>query len=314
MDSNQPPVEHQANLAESQPKLPVLDYAPRLAPGGFWGRWRGLQLAAAFLLLPVRRTSPLSADQARRVITWIVPIGLLIGLLWVGAFRFSWRLYGQAGSLRLVPSLAIVLLECLATGPLLLLGLSRTVSRWSEDGSDGQGAPGRSATFPGVLVMVAAILTQFALVLSLDDRQGWWPTPGDWRHHFNFLYPRPIYRPLILAPLWGRWGILLAASVGRPARGADACTIGLNSGMNPGRLLRQALLPLALTAIYCSRSRNYLTGVMIGMIVFGLTYLATVVLVRKGGGQNRDVLFAGGQVSQIAFLAVYRAFWRLIDG
>ncbi len=314
MNFRQPPDDPATKSGDVELPAPALDYASRDRVSRL-GAWRdGLLLAAAYLLLPARRSPPTTADQARRAIGWIVPIGLILGLVWVGAFRASWRLYGQAGSLRLVPSLVVVLLECLATGPLLLLGLARTVSRWSEGGSDVRAESDRSATFPAILVLVAALLAQFVLISSLEDRSGWWPLPDDWRHHFNFLYPRPIYRPLILAPLWGRWGILLAASVGRPARGADAATIGLNSGMNPGRLLRQALLPLALTAIYCSRSRNYLTGVMIGMIVFGLTYLATVVLVRKGGGQNRDVLFAGGQVSQIAFLAVYRAFWRLIDG
>ena len=35
---------------------------------------------------------------------------------------------------------------------------------------------------------------------------------------------------------------------------------------------------------------------------------------RRGGGQTKQSLFAAGQVAQLAFLAIYRAFWPLIHG
>ena len=71
----------------------------------------------------------------------------------------------------------------------------------------------------------------------------WYPSPDDWRHYFVFMYPAPVYRPLVLAPLWGRWALLLAATVGPPARQADAMTTTLHATMGPTRLLAAAVLP-----------------------------------------------------------------------
>ncbi|MCG8404015.1 MAG: adenosylcobinamide-GDP ribazoletransferase [Phycisphaerales bacterium] len=272
--------------------------------------------AAITFLLPIGRRKTFGPTEAvPNPVSWIVPIGLLIGLIWAGSFRLSWRLYGEIGSLRVLPSLTVVLVECIFTGSFLALGLARTAHVLTGR------QPFRVQTdrmIPlspvGTLVLCLIVMVEFFLILSIDDRPGWWPPPNDWRYHFNFMYPHPIYRPLLLAPIWGRWGILLAATIGQTARDSDAETVALNRAMSPGRLLLHALLPLCLTAIYCSRSRNYLTGVIIGMLVFGITYVVTVAIARRGGGQSRQSLFAAGQIAQLAFLAVYRAFWRLIDG
>src|SRR5262249_3081385 len=124
---------------------------------------------------------------------------------------------------------------------------------------------------------------------------------------FNFLYPKPIYRPLLLAPLWGRWGIVMAACIGRTADAADPAVVALCRQMTPGRLLRQAVLPLSLSCLYFSREVDFLIGAVIALVVFGLSYVACVVMARRLGGQTRTTLLATGQVAQIVFLATYRA-------
>ena len=271
--------------------------------------------ASLIFLLPIGRKTYARSEHVPNIVPWIVPIGLFIGLIWAGGFRLSWKLYGEIGSLRLLPSLTVILVECLFTGSFLALGLARTVHVLT-DHQPLQGRVGRVEPLSpvGTLILCLVVTAQFALILSLDVRPGWWPSPNDWRSHFNFMYPHPIYRPLLLAPIWGRWGILLAATIGKTVRHCDSETVALNRRMSPGRLLIHALMPLSLTAIYCSRSRNYLTGIIIGMLVFGITYVVTVAIARRGGGQTRQSLFAAGQIAQLAFLAVYRAFWRLIDG
>lgn len=287
------------------------DAAP-LSPTGVVSRF----VAAVRFLLPFGGDSVYRSHEVRPgILPWIVPVGLLIGLAWVGGFRLSRWLYWETSNMRMVPSLAVVLLETLVTGPFLVLGLARTVhvlaGRHPLEAERDRMAP---LSPVGTLVLALVVLTQYVFILSLRDLPGWWPAPNDWRHHFNFLYPRPIYRPLLLAPVWGRWGILLAASIGRPAPGADAQTVAMSAAMSPGRLVRNSLLPFALTAVYCSRSRNIFTGLTIGLLVFGLTYVVTMAVARRGGGQTRQSLFAAGQVAQLAFLATYRALWRLIDG
>jgi len=275
----------------------------------------------ADFLSTVRFLFPIESPETRlgrpateRLVPYVVPVGLLVGLLWVAVFRLSWWLYGETGSIRVIPSLMVVLVECLLTGPFLALGLARTVHVLTSDrpelATDDRLAP---LSAVGTLVLCLTILCEYALILSIPHREGWWPSPDDWRSDFNFLYPRPIYRPLLLAPLWGRWGMLLAATIGQTARNADQTTIALNHAMTPGRLLRHAFLPVVLTAIYCSRSRNYLTGVLIGILVFAVTYIVTVAIARRARGQSRQSLFAAAQIAQLAFLAIYRACWRLID-
>lgn len=278
--------------------------------------WRRVNLRSAVsFLFPISRRPPRVAGlETVDIVPYFIPFGLLVGLIWVGTFRIGWWLYGETGSIRMVPSLMIIMVECLLTGPFLALGLARTIHLLTGDEPTIPDSNRLTPLSPiGTLILCLIVLSEYVLILSMEHREGWWPSPNDWRSYFNFMYPRPIFRPLLLAPLWGRWGILLAATIGRADRHADAQSLALNRHMSPGRLLRNALVPFILTAIYCSRSRNFLTGVLIGMIVFAMTYLVTVALVRRSGGHSRQSLFAAGQIAQLAFLAVYKGCWRLID-
>lgn len=271
--------------------------------------------AAVHFLLPIPPGNRAIAEKsAADIIPFLVPIGLIIGLAWVASFRFAWWLFGETASMRVVPSLVVIILECVLTGPFLALGLARTAHILTTDNPKIPSADRLQPLSPvGTLALCLAVLTQYVLLLSMQHREGWWPAPDDWRSYFNFLYPRPIFRPLLLAPIWGRWGILLAATLGGTARNADAQTRELNQAMSPSRLFKHSILPVFLTAIYCSRSQNYLTGVLIGLIVFAATYLVAVAMARRGGGHSRHSLFAAGQIAQLAFLVIYRACWRLID-
>lgn len=279
-------------------------------------------LAAMAYMLPVGR---ISGQGTATAAGWIVLVGLLVGLAWAGVFRLSWRIYGEAGGLRVIPALAIVVLECLFTGAFLVRGFSRSVAQASERHAtprlqrDDATNPGPTSCMDArpvetvALVLILTILAQWVLIVSIPVASPWWPTQG-WRTHFNFLYPAPVYRPLILAPLWGRWGLLLACSIGRTAREADAETVALCRSVRPSVLLRWTLLPLVLSAIYFGRDGNYLIGIIAGMILFGVTYLAAVTFARRLGGQTRESLFAAAQIAQLTFLAVYRALWPLIHG
>lgn len=272
----------------------------------------GLAAAAAYLFPFGRRTGSLDPAEFSRAAPWIVPLGLAVSLSWVIVFRAVWRLFGDTAGLRLVPSTAILLLDVAFTGSLLFMGLVAIVNGMTaRQPLHPDAHQVQSLSYPAVTALVLAVLLQWALILSIPVEPPWWPSTG-WRRHFNFMYPAPHYRPLILAPLWGRWGLLLAACVGRTARNADPQTVALCESMRPALLLRRAILPLALSVIYFSREGAYLGGVIAGLITFGITYLAAVFLAHRGGGQTRHSLYAVALVAQIAFLAVHRAFWPLI--
>lgn len=249
------------------------------------------------------------------MVPWIVPLGLIVGLIWVGCFRMTWWLYGETAGIRFIPGLTIVLVECLLTGPFLVLGLARTVHLLTGTHPRQSELDRASPLSPvGSLVLSLIVLAEWVLIAGIQVTPAWWPTPDDWRHYFNFMYPQPIYRPLLLAPIWGRWGILLGATIGRTARHADTETLAIVDAMRPTRLLRHTLLPVALTIIYCSRSSNFLTGLLVSILVFAMTYFVSVAMARRGGGQTRQSLYAVGLMAQLSFLAIYRALWRLIEG
>lgn len=281
--------------------------------GCAWRHLQGLREALG-LLTPV----PCASGDMRRIalaVGWIVPIGLATGILWAAIFRIAWRLYGETANMRVLPALVIVLVECLFTGPFLALGLARTMHLLTSV------SPLRSQTHDeeplspvGSLALVLALLAQWVLLVSVPNATPWYPSQTDWRHQFVWLYPAPIYRPLVLAPIWGRWAILLASSIGRAAPQADGRTTALSESVSPSRLLVHLILPMALTSLYCSRDRNLLTGVIIGLFVFATTYIVSIAFARRGGGQTRHSLFAAAQVAQLTFLMLYRAFWPLIHG
>ncbi len=275
---------------------------------------RGVWTAARFLFpLSTSRGDARSTDWANSV-RWIVPFGVVVAILWAGVFRGSWRLFGETGNLRVVPALAVVLLECLLTGPFLAMGLARTAHLLAGERPRSDSLEPDTPLSPvGTLVLILAVLAQFVLIVSIPNEVGWWPA-DDWRTFFNFMYPKPIYRPLILAPIWGRWAILLAASIGRASRQADPTAVAVCRAMRPSRLLLHAAFPFVITAIYCSRAQNFMIGVIVGMLVFGITYVLTVAMARRGGGQTRQSLFAAAQIAQLSTLALYRLFWPQIHG
>lgn len=279
--------------------------------------WRSIFDAGRLLLTFDVQPRGLDGPRAAAVIGWVVPISLLIGLAWAGTFRATWRLYGEVEGIPILPALCVILLEAFVTGRYLPLALARVVDIIDA------GAPGRGASdsfvpplindlsspprLRGTLMLALIVLVQFVLLSSIPKVNPWWPPDDDLRHYFNFLYPRPIYRPLLLAPLWGRWAILLAACVGRTAERADPDVVAISRAMTPGRLLRHAILPLLLSCIYFSREQNFLIGAVIALVVFAVSYVACVLMARRLGGQTRTTLLATGQVAQIVFLATYKA-------
>ena len=276
----------------------------------FAGLW-----AAVRFVLPIGRSDDRDASGFAAAPFWFIVLGILTGLAWAGLFKATWRLYGEIASIRVIPPLAVVSMECLVTGPFLALGLARTIHLLTSARPRAAALDLAAPLSPvGTLVLCLTVLASWVLIVSIPPVSPWWPSYDDWRYHFRRFYAAPVYRPLLLAPLWGRWSILLAATVGRTLPSADRATQALAAAMRPGKLLALAMVPLALTSIYMSRERNYVTGIIVGLLVFVVTYLVSVIMARRGGGQTRQSLYAAGQIGQLAFLGLYRLFWPLIHG
>jgi len=277
---------------------------------------RSLWLAIRFVL-PLGDVGEEDPDAWRRASRWFVPIGLVIGLLWVGVFRAVWRLYGEeVTSLRLVPAMAVVLVDVLFTGYYLFGGLVATINALTGPRHAREPEPEHEESIPlllpAAMVLCVGILLELILISALRTGEWWWPS--DWRRHLNFAYPRLIYRPLLLAPLWGRWAILLAASLGRVAHRSHPAAAGLSRASSPRIVMGSFVLPLVLTAAYCSRSGNVIIGTIIALIVLGLTFVASVTIARRGGGQTRRSMLAAGKIAELIFLSAFVAMSGYIRG
>ena len=107
----------------------------------------------------------------------IVPVGIIVGLIWVGTFRATWRVFGEIGSLRLIPSLSITVLLALFTGRLMLRSAMRLVDDLRGRSPDDQQP--RAVGENAILLMALVLLGVFVLILSIQGIRGWWPSPDD---------------------------------------------------------------------------------------------------------------------------------------
>lgn len=279
--------------------------APADARGSRW--LNGVRDLLEFTLASMPPRGRIGVPDGDAMARWIIPWGLLVGAAWMTVFRVAWRLFGdpEMTRVRVLPALAVVLLECTLTGYLLIVGLSRAAgSAVRHDGPAGATAHAER----GPLILMLAVAAHLALFISLPERIGWYPAHDDWRSYLNPLYPQVTYRPLLLAPLWGRWAMILAAGVGRAAPDADELTRALCRAVRPARVLRTLLVPLAVFAVYMNREGQFFQGLFASLIVFLSAYLTALLLARRWGGQTRDTIHAAGAMAQMTFLASYRAF------
>ncbi|MCP4246893.1 MAG: hypothetical protein GY778_07575 [bacterium] len=258
--------------------------------------------AAANLLLPGRCVLGVGP---RTSLHWLVPGGLVIGMLYVGLFRASWRVFGEVGGVRLMPALAVWLADGMVFGLVMFLGAARTVDRWKERDVSVSADAAPSLGQVGLTALFVLLIVKLVLWCALPEGVAGWP--ADWRRHFNFAYPRPVLRPLILAPLWGRWALILAAGIGRRAPGAEPPNQTPAQPPSPIAVLGWFLPILALTAVYCGRQGRWMIGCIIGLAVMGVAFLFAVISSRRFLGHTPFTVLATGLVTETTFLVCYLA-------
>jgi hypothetical protein len=223
-------------------------------------------------------------------------------LVYVGLYRASWRVFGEVGGVRLMPALVIWLADVGFLGLPLLLGAARTANQWSlQDKS----APSyRDLALPGTLALVVLAVIKLTLWTGVPEGIAGWPT--NWKRYFNFLYPWPVYRPLILAPMWGRWALILAGGVGPPAS-SEQNWASRSGHKSIAVTLGWFVAVAALTAVYCGRHDRWMIGCIISLAVLGTTFVFAVVTARRFSGHTRFTVHAAALVAEVTFLVVYLA-------
>jgi cobalamin synthase len=268
-------------------------------------------LLAARVLFPFDMRAGEDAPGWRRAGLWFVLWGLVIGLVYATVFRGTWRWFGHYQYVRFVPVACVLAVDLGWCGYRLIASAAAIAGR-SELDSGGKNA----MTLPAVLVVILVAILKYAMLLSLPIGG---PTPmgpadwGGWRSHLGLLYPQPIYRPLILMPLWGRWAMMLALAIGRAAPTASerlklmAFRPGLPS------IMAAWLACTLLTVAYLAASPSQVgQGVVLALGMLVAAYLASFILARSNGGQTEATVGTAGLAAEMAFLALYLPIARLI--
>lgn len=262
---------------------------------------------------PSPATTP--ATSASDVL-WALPwLGMIVGVVWTVLFAGAWRTFGEyPAGLRLVPVLVIVAADLVLTGSFLIAGVRIIESLAYQD--DGLLSTSRKdITIVGVLAVVVLVLTTYATLLAIPKGVEWWP--ADWRHHLHWAYPRPIFRPLLLMPIWACWSMVLAAGIGRARmeQPADARPLDRLAGQATPSHIFAGFLPAAvLTAVYASRDKNLVIGLGVAWVVFVCVYVAAMALALRWKGQTGVTILATGLIGRMAFMLCWLFIGRVMHG
>jgi hypothetical protein len=271
-------------------------------------RWSGSLRHALQFTCPGAGTC--SESGATQACHWLVGLGLLIGLAYTGVYRAVWRQFGEVRGLQLMPAVAVWLLDVGLCGALAYFGAARTLGRVLAPSAPVDAAGGdRPVRYPiEVVGLVVLVVLKLVVLLAIPQGIAGWPGPGDWRSHFNWMYARPHFRPLILAPMWGRWAILLVGSIGRLRDRGDVALSRFCGSLSAARVLLWMVPVTVLTSVYCGRLGRWMFGCIIACLVLGGTYLYGVIAVRRQGGQTRETILGAGVIAELIFLVAYEAF------
>ena len=152
----------------------------------------------------------------------------------------------------------------------------------------------------------AALVVAIAYALNYAVRY-WdpdWPTQLS--PQWTWLWPRALYRVILLAPLWGVWSMPAIGQFRRPTDGTDAATRHLIVTAGPLTTAMALALPLAGTFIFLM----FLPPAMrfippAAAIAAGIGGGGVICRIR--GAICRDALLATNLLTQLAFIAAYLA-------
>lgn len=231
------------------------------------------RLALSFLTtLPARQVA-YQADGLGKAAAWFPMIGLLIGLLLLGIHTAANWLLG--------PALAAVLVVAgwaALTGALHLDGLA--------DCCDG---------------LLAPVTREHRLEIMRDPRTGSFAVVGlvlALLAKTAAIYSLPAASPaLLLAPVWARWWILVAAQ--RPLARSGGLGSNFAAALTPRTLAHAAILPV----LMLGSAQWYDWRSLAGVALSGLACLLVLRLAQaRIGGVSGDVYGAVVELSEIALL------------
>ena len=238
--------------------------------------------------------------------------GVLIGIAYTTVFALMWLWLGEYQRIRLAPMAVLLAMDVGWLGYRLLQGSVSVLMSWrTRETAPADRVAAIAPTLGAVVLVVLVLLLKYALLLSLPKGEKTWP--ADWRQHLGIFYPYIMYRPLVLMPLWGRWAILMAATIGRVAPGGSNRLRRLADGSSLSMVMLSWLAICGLTVLYCSPDVHHVAfSMLIGLGSLLAAYLASFALARRFGGQTEATVMTVGAIVEFTFLLIYLPMARFI--
>jgi len=252
--------------------------------------WTWLTHRPAYLFMTAsdERLTAEPAERFGRLWLGLMVLSVAWGLILAGLYTAAWVVFGDYFGIPLMPVAAVVAAMGLWLYRRSFTALGQILAK------DPQAAALVSA--------LAAIL----LALGMLGLRGWKP---DYAQSLPpalmWLRPRPLYRPLLLGPLWGAWAMLISSQLFKTRLESSVAVEALKSGCGPLKTSVLLAILLAWTVYYF----NYLpwTQLSISAAAVAGALLGGWALVRRRGGVDRQALLAANLLTQIVFLMAYLA-------
>ena len=155
---------------------------------------------------------------------------------------------------------------------------------------------------PRRLWQAVAVAAMAAGAWSLYNALGW--SAMDWPMRLpaavEWLWPPAPYRVLLLAPVWGAWGMIVPGRFRRPDGRTDEPTRRFVGGIGPAAVVVYLALPLAGSLVYLNHL--YPWHFVPPMAALGAAIGGGALVVRLRGRLDRGALLATNLLTQAAFV------------
>jgi len=253
------------------------------------GRSSGWARSQPAVLLFLGSDEQFAAQDPKRFRrTWV---GVLVAsAAWGVASAVLWEaasaVFGWYSGIPLIPAAAVLSAGCMGLYRRGVAGLVELLS-------------GRDGTLRAMTAAVI-VLVWSAILLGL---RGW---TDDWAPYpWWLIRPRAMYRPLLLAPVWGAWAMLVTCKLRRPTAKTEPAITAFAAGYGPVVTTAVFGVLLAVTISYF----NYMPWTQLTICATGAAsaVLSGWLFSRSTGGPTRRALLAANVATQLGFLLGYLA-------
>ena len=256
-------------------------------------KWLTNRASYMFLTAGDEQLASQPPERFARVWWGLMLLSLVWGVAAAALYGLAWQIFDDYTGMPLMPAALVTALW--VTWP-----YRRAVTALAKSMCGGEETRDSSPVEAAAIVVIMAM----AMLGFRDMRHGQDPTNLDW---YLCWVPPTMFRPLILAPIWGAWAMLIAPKLCKPAPQTQTAAASMIRGCGSPTMAGCMAVLVTVTMFAFNMIQWQVT-------VPAATILAAVVggtvLCRQAGGPTRNALLAANLLTQIVFFLAYLAIIR----